>query len=163
MLKHHNGTSGYAYLYLTIFFSALLLTLLIAGLCGALGFAGINKAAGGIILASFWIIGFVITQRFVAIEKRRPTFSEANIIAIKNVLFVIILLLGLAIIGFLFTILGGGEAPEAKPSDKDEPNSRAIQIVWGITATVFLLYVAPLFNLTVLSRFMQPSTAEETH
>lgn len=171
MLKHYKGTSGYAYLYLTLFFSLALLVLIIAGLCQALGFSEVGKVAGGIIISSFWIFGFVITQRFLAVEKRRPTLSEANIISIKNVLFFIALLLGLALLFFVFKTVGsggfGGESarggpPEGKTPGDGKQKTRAIQMAWGMMATILLFYIAPLLNLAILSRFMRPDEPEKT-
>jgi len=84
MLNHYRGTGGYAALYLGIIFGVILLTLVAMGISAALGFSeSAGKVAGGVILAAFWIVGFVVMQRFIAIENRRPSLAESNIIGIN--------------------------------------------------------------------------------
>jgi len=138
------------------------------GLCAALGILdNAGKVAGGVILAAFWIVGFIVMQRFIAIENRRPSLAESNIIGIKSVLYVFVpifstaLLIALAI--FLAKLVGiGGEAKQAgqaaQAADASGQNQNAIGALWGIFAMMFLLYIAPFVNLAVLSRLFSPKS-----
>jgi len=58
-----------------LFFGISVLTLLLSGLCSALGLAAANQIAGGVIFAAFWICGFIVMQRFVSVEKRNICLS----------------------------------------------------------------------------------------
>jgi len=167
MLNHYRGTGGYAGLYLVVVFGVSLLTLIVAGLCGIMGFEGAGKVAGGVILAAFWIVGFVVMQRFIAIENRRPSLAESNIIGIKSVLYVFVPLLSLALLIAVTIVLAkligiGGEAKgpsqAAQNADAAGQQQKAMGALWGLFATMFLLYAAPFLNLAVLSRLVTPSS-----
>lgn len=163
MLKHYKGTSGYSYLYLFIFFPAVFLTLFLFGLSKVLGMSQGNGIVGGVIFAIFWIAGYVITQRFIHVEKRRPTISEANIISIKNFAHVIGLMLVLGILALLIAIVvgGGGGGEEARPKGDDDQATQLIRMVWGVMAMLFTIYLAPFINLAIISRFMQSNAPGE--
>lgn len=178
MLNHYRGTGGYAALYLAIFFGIALLTLVVMLMVSVMGFGQSGgKLAGGVILAAFWVVGFVVMQRFVAIENRRPSLTESNIIGVKSVLYFLGILLSLAVliavIIFLVKLIGavtggaGGEGagggPKGPPQsaqsgEGNEQKKRAIGAMWGMSVTLLLLYIAPFFNLAVLSRFVSPKS-----
>ena len=167
MLNHYRGTGGYAALYLVIVLGVSLLTLIVAGLCGILGFEGAGKVAGGVILAAFWIVGFIVMQRFVIIENRRPSLAESNIISIKSVMYVFLPIFSLALLIVVCAILAkligiGGEAKQAgqaaQNADAAGQQQKAVGALWGVFATMFLLYIAPFLNLAVLSRLVSPSS-----
>lgn len=162
-MNHYRQTSGYAMLYLVIVLSVTFLAALFGGLAGALGLSNVGSLVGGVVLATLFIAGFVIMQRFVAIENRRPTFSEANRIGLKSVLYFFAGLACIgAFIGFIILItkvfgLGGGGSggagrAAAEGADTANPMEQLIKPLWGLFALMFLLYFAPFLNLTVLSR-----------
>lgn len=172
MLNHYRGTGGYACLYLIIVFGFSMLTLLLAGLGSAIGLGSSMKVAGGVILAAFWVVGFIVMQRFLTLENRRPLISEANMIGIKTVLYFfgtilcLALLIGLFI--FISKLFGGSDAggsgqaggPSGRGGQNQDQTQQAIGGLWAILASMFLLYMAPFFNLAVLSRLI--SSKDET-
>lgn len=167
MLQHYKNTSGYAALYLMIVFAVSLISLLLAGLAGALGIQSGGKIAAGVILAAFWIVGFIVMRRFLAIEKRRPTFSEANLIGVKSVLYVLAFLfcaaICIAIIAFILNLissLGGSETAGGPPQTRGGGGNQSQQSVGALLGAfggMLLLYAAPFLNLALLSRLFQPS------
>jgi len=167
MLNHYRGTGGYALLYLMIVFGIILLTLLAVGIASSvLGLQNAGQMAGGVILATFWIVGFIVMKRFVAIENRRPTIAESNIIGIKSVLYVFAVIFSLAllvmIVVFLVKLIGGGGGAKTvgQTSNSEGPNQQAIGALWAVVATMFLLYIAPFFNMAILSRLVSPVSNE---
>jgi len=169
MLNHYRGTGGYALLYLCTIFGVILLTLIVAGIFSTMGFfENVGAIAGGVILAAFWIVGFIVMQRFIAIESRRPSLSESNIIGIKSVLYVFIpifcmllLVFFIAIIAKLFGVVGGGAKEASQAAQTAEgagQTQKAIGALWGILGTMFLLYMAPFLNLALLSRLVSPGS-----
>lgn len=164
MLEHYKGTTGYAWLYLVMLFGVILLTGLMSGLMGALGVSEAGKIAGGVVFLAFWILGFFVMQRFIAIEGRQPSLSESNIIGLKSVLYIfvpifcLVLLIGVVtIIGQLLGGGGEGRPPNAGNSgSSDDQNLQAVTTVWSVLAAMFLLYVAPFLNFAIFSRFFKP-------
>jgi hypothetical protein len=167
MLHHHKGTSGYAYLYLMLMLFVLALTSVFAGLGSTLGMDSAGQIAGGVIFVAFWIIGFIVMQRFLAVENRAPTLSESNAVGVKTVLTVLgtVLAIGLCIalfviilklIGSLFGEGGAAEGRGRKPGDNADQNKQAVQTLMGVFGTLLVLYAAPFLNLAVLSRFFKP-------
>lgn len=174
MLQHYKGTSGYAYLYLILVLCVCLASALFSGLGSMLGMTSAGQIAGGVIFAAFWIIGFIVMQRFLAIENRRPTLSEANIIGVKSVLSVFgILFLLATCVGLVVLIVnligslaesgganagGNGRGPSSQNrGGGPDQNRQAIGTLWGAFAAMFILYAAPFFNLAVLSRLFRPN------
>ena len=164
-MQHYKGTTGYAALYLVMFFGISVLTLLLASLCSALGLQGAVKVAGGVILAAFWVCGFVVAQRFVIIEKRLPTISESNIVGIKSVLYIFVPIICLALIGalvgFVVSLFGSdGGASEAgktaQSAGNAEQSQQAMGALLGVFSVMLLLYLAPFVNLVVISRLFAP-------
>jgi len=170
MLHHHKGTSGYAYLYLMLMLFVMSLTGLFAGLGSTLGLDSAGKIAGGVIFAAFWIIGFLVMQRFLAVENRAPTLSESNAVGVKTVLIVLgtLLAIGLCVAFVVVTVkligmvLGEGGGAEArgggrgKPGGTADQNKQAVQTLMGVFGTFLVLYAAPFLNLAILSRLFQP-------
>ena len=176
MLQHHKGTSGYAYLYLILILCVCLGSGVFVALGSMLGMESAPKIAGGIIFASFWIVGFVVMQRFLAIENRRPTLSESNVIGVKSVLTVLGVLLcvavSVALIGFILNLIssllggasggnpggnGGGQGPQGRGGGSGQNRQQAIGTLMGAFGAMFILYAAPFFNLAVLSRIFRPN------
>jgi len=172
MFNHYRGTGGYAALYLVLVFGVMLLTLIVSTVLSMIGFGqSAGMMAGGVIFIAFWVVGFIVMQRFVAIENRRPTLAESNIVGVKSVLYFLGVVLSLALIVatiiFLVKLIGGGgaeagQAGQGAQAAQNEPNAeqkqQAIGALWGVFATLFLLYVAPFLNLAVLSRLVAPSS-----
>lgn len=176
MLHHHKGTSGYAYLYLMLMLFVISLTGIFAGLGSTLGMDSAGKIAGSVIFAAFWIIGFIVMQRFLAVENRAPTLSESNSVAVKTVLTVLgtVLAIGLCIalfviilkvIGFILGESGAGEGRgrgSGKPRGTADQNKQAVQTMMGVFGTFLILYAAPFLNLALLSRLFQPRPSRAT-
>ena len=171
MFNHYRGTSGYAALYLVLVFGVMLLTLIVSTVLSMIGFGqSAGVMAGGVIFITFWVVGFIVMQRFVAIENRRPTLGESNIVGVKSVLYFLGLILSLAlivgIIIFLVQLIGGGgeakqggqAAQAAQTGPSGEQKQQAIGALWGVFATLFLLYVAPFLNMAVISRLVSPGS-----
>jgi len=168
MLNHYRGTGGYAALYLVLVFGVMLLTLIVSVVLSMVGFGqSAGVMAGGVIFISFWVVGFIVMQRFIAIENRRPSLAESNIVGVKSVLYFLALILSLALIIalviFLVKLIGGGGEPRqasqaAQAGGGSGQNQQAIGTLWGVFATLFLLYVAPFLNMAVLSRLVSPGS-----
>jgi len=176
MLQHHNGTSGYAYLYLILVLCVCLASALFSALGSMLGMANAGKIAGGVIFIAFWIIGFIVMQRFLYIENRRPTLSEANVLSVKSVMTVlgVLICVGVcvALVGLILNLIsslgsgnsgaspggnGGGQAPQKRGGNSVQ-NRQAIGALWGAFAAMFILYAAPFLNLAILSRLFRPGS-----
>ena len=163
MLNHYRGTGGYAALYLTTVFGVILLTAVLAVILSVVGFGqDAGKIAGGMIFSALWVVGFIVMQRFIAIENRRPTLGESNIVAVKSVLYFLAITLAIVLIVAVIILLtkligGGGEANQARQAaqtgDTTKQNQQAIGAFFGIFATMFFLYMAPFLNMAILSRF----------
>ena len=133
-----------------------------------MGSAG--KIAGGVIFAAFWIVGFIVMQRFLTVENRPPTFSEANLVGVKTVLTVLgtLLAIGLciALVVLIMSLIGsllgetgaaeGGGGARGKPGGNADQNEQAVQTLMGVFGSLLVLYTAPFLNLALLSRFFQP-------
>jgi len=169
MLNHYRGTGGYAALYLMIVFGVILLTTVLAVIMSVVGLGqNAGKIAGGIIFIALWAIGFVVMQRFIAIEKRRPTLGESNIVGVKSVLYflaiTLVVVLVIAVTVLLTKLIGGGggDANQARQAaqtgDSTGQNQQAIGALFGIFATMFFLYMAPFLNMAVLSKLFSPSS-----
>jgi len=170
LLHHHKGTSGYAYLYLMLMLFVVSLTGIFAGLGSTLGMDSAGKIAGGVIFAAFWIVGFLVMQRFLSVENRAPTLSESNAVGVKTVLTVLgtVLAIGLCIalivillkvIGSLLGESGAGEGRgrgRGKPGGSADQNEQGIKTMMGVFGTLLVLYAAPFLNLALLSRLFQP-------
>ena len=162
MLNHYRGTGGYAALYLVLVFGVILLALMALASLSILGVGeSARLMAGGVIFSAFWVMGFIVMRRFVAIENRRPSLAESNIVGVKSVLYflgvIISLVLIVAIIIFLAKLIGGGDEARqagrvAQAEASTEQKQQAIGALWGVFTTLFLLYVAPFLNMAVLSR-----------
>lgn len=165
MLHHHKGTSGYAYLYLMLMLFVIALTSVFAGLGSTLGLDSAGQIAGGVVFAAFWIVGFLVMQRFLAVENRAPTLSESNAVGVKTVLTVLgtVLAIGLCIalvvilLKVIGSLLGESGAEEAKKRGGDKNDMlQAIKTLMGVLGTLLVLYLAPFLNLALLSRLFQP-------
>ena len=168
MLKHHKRTTGYSFLFLGLFFSLAVLTLLLAGLASAIGLKTAWPLAGGIIFAAFWGVGFVVMQRFINIENRRPTLYESNKIGANCILYVlgfcacvaVLVLLG----GALASVFGGGGGSGGPPGaggagqsgPSAEQSEQAMRAIFGVLTFLLLLYLAPFLNLALFSRAVAP-------
>lgn len=176
MLHHHKGTSGYAYLYLMLMLFVISLTGIFAGLGSTLGMDGAGKIAGSVIFAAFWIVGFLVMQRFLAVENRAPTLSESNSIGVKTVLTVLGTLLAIALcmalvivtVKLIGMILGEGGGAEARGSGSNNRGGdvnqirQAVNMLMGFFGTMFVLYAAPFLNLALLSRLFQSRPSRAT-
>lgn len=172
MLHHHKGTSGYAYLYLMLMLFVGALTGVFTVLGSTLGMDGAGKIAGSVIFAALWIVGFIVMQRFLAVENRKPTLSESNAVGVKTVLTVLGTLLALGIcmalvivtVKLIGAILGGAEArggPPGKAGGNADQNEQAVKTLMGVFGTMLILYASPFLNLALMSRLFQstPSRA----
>lgn len=174
MLHHHKGTSGYAYLYLMLMLFVISLTGLFAGLGSTLGLDSAGKIAGGVVFVAFWIIGFLVMQRFLAVENRKPTLSEANAVGVKTVLTVLgtLLAIGLCVAFVVVTVkligmvLGEGGGAEARGGGRSKRGGdvnqiqQAVNALMGFFGTLFVLYAAPFLNLALISRLFQPTPTQ---
>jgi len=135
MLNHYRGTGGYAALYLMIVFGVILLTTVLAVIMSVVGLGqNAGKIAGGIIFIALWAIGFVVMQRFIAIEKRRPTLGESNIVGVKSVLYflaiTLVVVLVIAVTVLLTKLIGGGGVLYALILESLRTLFRALAVGW---------------------------------
>jgi len=168
VLNHYKSTTGYALLYVILLAGTIFLTGMFAGLTRALGLEAAPQIAGIIIFAAFWVLGFMVMQRFLKIENRIPTLWESNLVGLKSVLVVIgtlVLLSTFITITVLPTqILGGGDGGGGRGASgggggmTEAQQLQAIKGLLGVLGTFVLLYAAPFLNMAILSRFFGRKT-----
>ena len=178
MLTHYKATTGYAQLYLILMLATISLTGLLAGLAMTLGISMAGKIAAIVIVSAFWVLAFVVMQRFISLENRRPSLWESNLVGVKSVLFffaaLLFVLLIVAILFILGKLIGNlGEVSSGRPGGPggsgsgrqaggsemtDQQKLQAIQGVWGFLTVVLLIYIAPFLNFAFLSRLFKSKT-----
>lgn len=171
MLNHFQGKVGYAGLYVGMLFAVILLTFILAGLTSSLGLPHVNTIAGGVVFCSIFVCAFMSMQRFLLIEGRSPTFSEANTISLQSVGITILAVICLMLVVFVFSIInqifagggggGGGSRGAGGPpgGGQGENGGGGAKVFAGVITPIFLLYISPLLSFGLLSRiFGGPKT-----
>ena len=173
-LQHFRGIRSYAFLIWLIVGMATLLILLITSLAGVAGMAGLAKIGNVGIVLVWFIAGYVVVGRFMAIEQRKPTLSEASSVGVWSLLTFFMIAAAILVVVVCFMIFGlasgaemgggggaGGEGKDAvKAAEAAGGLNKVFKPLMGFFGALTWIYLVPLLSFAIFPLFQRPPTLE---